>query len=140
MSQLVDSTATSQFERLPPHSIEAEMALLGSMMLDKDVVGTAVQLVERDAFFQPDHQIIFDVVVSLFDKNHPITAMTVREELLKRQHLEEIGGTAYLGAILNIVADASQGGHYAGIVREKFMLRQLIAASNDILREAYGPH
>ncbi len=64
----------------------------------------------------------------------------VREELIKRQLLEEVGGAAYLAAILNSVPDASQGTHYAGIVREKAMLRQLIAASNEILRDAYGPH
>jgi replicative DNA helicase len=140
MSQLLDSAAASQLERLPPHSIEAEMSLLGSMMLDKEIVGVAVQVVERDAFFQPDHQIIFEVLVGLFERNQPITAMTVREELLKLQRLEEIGGTPYLMSILGIVADASQGAHFAEIVREKFMLRQLIAASNDILRDAHGPH
>jgi replicative DNA helicase len=140
MSQLIDSSVASQFDRLPPHSIEAEMCLLGSMMLDKESIGNAVQIVERDAFFQPDHQIIFDVLVKLFEQNRPISAMAVREELLKRQRLEEIGGTAYLGAILGTVADASQGAHFAGVVREKYMLRQLIAASNDILRAAYGPH
>ena len=140
MSQLIDSTAASQFDRLPPHSIEAEMCLLGSMMLDKENVGNAVQIVERDSFFQPDHQIIYDTLVKLFEQNRPISASAVREELLKKQQLDEIGGTSYLAAILGTVADASQGSHYAGIVREKALLRQLIAASNDILRDAYGPH
>jgi replicative DNA helicase len=140
MSQLVDSPIATQFDRLPPHSIEAEMCLLASMMLDKDVVGAVVQIVERDAFFQPDHQIIYDILVKLFEQNRPISAMMAREELLKRQLLEEVGGTAYLAAILNSVPDAAHGAHYAGIVREKYMLRQLIAASNEILRDAYGPH
>jgi len=140
MSQLLDSAAASELQRLPPHSMEAEMCLLGSMMLDKEIVGISVGLVERDSFFQPDHQIIYDILIKLFEHNRPITAMSVREELLKRQLLEEVGGTAYLSSILNTVADASQGAHYAGIVREKYMLRQLIAASNEILREAYGPH
>jgi replicative DNA helicase len=140
MSQLIDSATASQFERLPPHSIEAEMCLLAAMMLDKETVGTVLQIIDRDAFFQPDHQIIYDIVLKLFEQNRPITAVMVREELVKRQLLEEVGGTAYLGAILNSVPDASQGTHYAGIVREKHLLRQLIAASNDILRDAYGPH
>src|SRR5438067_725015 len=118
MSQLVESISR-QFDKLPPHSIEAEMCLLASMMLDKEMVGSVVQIVDRDAFFQADHQIIFDVLVKLY---------------------EEIGGTQYLAAILSQVPSAAHGAHYAGIVREKALLRQLIAASNEILRDAYAPH
>jgi replicative DNA helicase len=140
MSQLVDSSLAGQFDRLPPHSIEAEMCLLASMMLEKEMIGSAVQIVDRDAFYQADHQIIFDILVKLYEQNRPIDAVIVREELLKRQLLEEVGGTAYLGTILNSVPSSAHGAHYAGIVREKALLRQLIAASNDVLRDAYAPH
>jgi replicative DNA helicase len=139
MTQLAEALA-GQFDRLPPHSIEAEMCLLASMMLDKEMIGTAVQLVERDAFYQADHQIIYDVLIKLFEQNRPVDAVIVHDELRKRQLLDEIGGSAYLGAILNSVPSAAHGAHYAGIIREKFMLRQLIAASSDILRDCYGPH
>ncbi len=140
MSQLIDSETARQFERLPPSSIEAEQCLLASMMLDKDVVGQAVQIVNGEAFYQADHQILFDIVVKLYEQNRPIDAVIVREELIKRQLLEEIGGAAYLGQLLGMVPSAAHGAHYAGIVREKALLRQLIAASNDILRDAYAPH
>jgi replicative DNA helicase len=140
MSQLIDSSVARQFDRLPPHSIEAEMCLLGSMMLEKDIVGQAVALVDREAFYQADHQIIFDVLVKLYEMNRPIDAVILFEELLKRQLLEEVGGKGYIGQILNSVPSAAHGMHYAGIVREKAMLRQLIGASNDILRDAYAPH
>jgi replicative DNA helicase len=140
MSQLIDPSVARQFDRLPPHSIEAEMCLVASMMLDKEIVGQAVQIVDREAFYQADHQIIFDVLVKLYEQNRPIDAVIVREELVKRQLLEEVGGSAYLAAILNSVPSAAHGAHYAGIVREKALLRQLIAASNDILRDAYAPH
>lgn len=136
MSQLFES-ASAQFDRLPPHSIEAEMCLLASMMLDKEIAAQTVTLVDRDAFFQADHQIIFDVVKKLYDQDRPIDAVIVREELARRNLLEEVGGTAYLGQILNTVPSAAHGVHYAHIVREKAMLRQLIAASNDILRDVY---
>jgi len=89
MSQLLDSAAASQLERMPPHSIEAEMCLLAAMMLDKDVVGQSISLIDRDAFFQPDHQIIYDVLIKLFEQNRPITAVMAREELNKKQLLEE---------------------------------------------------
>ena len=140
MSQLIDSSVTKQFDKLPPHAIDAEMCLLGAMMLDKEMVGQVVQIVDRDAFFQADHQIIFDVLVKLYEQNRSIDAVILREELIKRQLLEEVGGIQYLAEILNRVPSAAHGAHYAGIVREKALLRQLIAASNDILRDAYAPH
>ena len=139
MDQLIEPIAR-QFDRLPPHSIDAEMCLLASMMLDKEMIGLAVQIIDRDSYFQADHQIIHDVLIKLYDQNRPIDAIIVRDELAKRQLLEEVGGSPYLGEILNKVPSAAHGEHYAKIVREKALLRQLIAASNDILRDAYAPH
>src|SRR5260221_11654729 len=139
MTQIADTLA-GQFDRLPPHSIEAEMCLLASMMLDKEMVGQVVQIVDRDAFYQADHQILYDMLVKLYEQNRPIDAVILREELAKRQLLEEVGGTAYLAQILSSVPSSAHGAHYASIVREKALLRQLIAASNDILRDAYAPH
>ncbi|HEY7090035.1 MAG TPA: replicative DNA helicase [Tepidisphaeraceae bacterium] len=140
MSQLIDPQLASQFDRLPPSSIDAEQCLLASMMLDKEAIGQCIQIVERDSFYQTDHQIIFDILIKLYEQNRPIDAVIVREELLKRQLLEEVGGAAYLGQLLGMVPSAAHAQHYAGIVREKSLLRQLIAASNDILRDAYSPH
>jgi replicative DNA helicase len=139
VSQLVESLS-GQFDRLPPQSIEGEMCLIASMMLDREMIGQVVQIVERDFFYQADHQIIYDVLVKLYEQNRPVDSVILREELKKRGLLEEIGGTAYLGQILNTVPSSAHGAHYAEIVREKAMLRQLIAASNDILRDAYAPH
>src|SRR5688572_10770055 len=116
------------------------MCLLASMMLDKEMIGQVVQIIDREAFYQADHQIIFDVLVKLYEQNRPVDAVILRDELKKRQLFEEVGGSEYLAAILNTVPSAAHGVHYAGIVREKGTLRQLIAASNDILRDAYAPH
>lgn len=142
MSQLFDSSVVRQFDKLPPHSIDAEMCLLASMMLDstRDVIGQVVQIIDREAFYLADNQILYDILVRLYEQNRPIDAVIVREELIKRQLLEEVGGSEYLAKILNTVPSAAHGVHYAGIVREKSLLRQLIAASNDILRDAYSPH
>jgi len=140
LSQLMESSVSGGFDRLPPHSIESEMCLLASMMLDKEMVGQVVQIVDRDAFYQADHQIIYDVLVKLYEQNRPIDAVILREELIKRGLFEEVGGREYLAAILGSVPSAAHGAHYAGIVREKGTLRQLISASNEILRDAYAPH
>src|SRR6059058_2277350 len=118
MSQIADALA-GQFDRLPPPSIESEMCLLASMLLDKEMVGQIVQLIDREAFFQADHQIIYDLIVKLYEQNRPIDALIVREELSKRQLLEEVGGVAYLAQIVSSVPSAAHGAHYAGIVREK---------------------
>ncbi len=139
MTQLIDSSV-AQFDKLPPHSIEAEMCLLASMMLDKEMVGRAVELIDRESFYLADHQIIYDTMVRLYEQNRPIDALILREELIKRQLYEEVGGREYLKAILNTVPSAAHGPHYASIVREKALLRQLIGASNEILRDAYAPH
>ena len=100
MTQLVDPAVARQFERLPPHAIEAEMSVLASMMLDKEMIGEVVQRIDREAFFQADHQVIFDVLLKMYEQNRPVDAVLLREELAKRQLLEEVGGNAYLGAIL----------------------------------------
>jgi replicative DNA helicase len=140
MSHLMDSSIARQFERLPPHSIEAEMCLLASMMLDKEMIGQVVQIVDREGFYQADHQILFDILVKLYEQNRPVDTIILRDELMKRQLLDEIGGTAYLAQLLSTVPSSAHGAYYAGIVREKHLLRQLIGASNDILRDAYAPH
>jgi replicative DNA helicase len=140
MSQLIDSDVAGQFDRLPPHSIKAEMCLLASLMLDREMVGQVVSLIDRDSFYQADHQIIYDVIVKLYEQNRPIDTVILYEELNKRGLLEEIGGSGYLAQMLGSVPSAAHGAHYAGIVREKALLRQLIGASNDILRDAYLPH
>jgi DnaB helicase-like protein len=71
MSQLIDPSIARQFDKLPPHSIEAEMCLLASMMLDKEVVGNVVRIVDRDAFYQADHQILYDILLKLYEQNRP---------------------------------------------------------------------
>jgi replicative DNA helicase len=140
MSQLIDSGLARQFDRLPPYSIESEMCLLASMMLEKEMIGEVIRVVDRDSFYQADHQVIFDALVGLYEMNRPIDSVILFEELGKRQLLEGVGGTAYIAQILNTVPSAAHGMHYARIVREKAMIRQLIAASNDILRDAYAPY
>src|SRR2546423_14751666 len=111
MSQLADSLS-GQFDRLPPQAIEAEMCLIASMMLDKEVVGQVVQIVDREAFYQADHQILFDILVKLYEQNRAIDAIIVREELAKRQLLEEVGGTAYLAQILNFLPSPAHSSPY----------------------------
>ena len=138
--QIGQSLDQKLFDKLPPHSLPAEQCLIASMLLDKELVGQVLSVVERDAFYLADHQILYAVIRALYEENRPIDAVILREELIKRGQLDEIGGTAYLAEILNTVPSAANGMQYAGVVRDKFMLRTLISASNEALREAYAPH
>src|SRR5206468_5720663 len=113
MSQLIDQSLSGQFDRLPPSSIEAERCLIASMMLDKEMIGSVVQIIDREAFYQADHQILWDILVKLYEQNRAIDAVIVQDELKKRQLLEEVGGTPYLAQILSSVPSAAHGAHYA---------------------------
>lgn len=134
------SDPSTQFDKLPPHSIVAEQCLIASMMLDKELVGQVLAKVDREAFYLADHAIIYNIILALYEANRPIDAVILREELSKRGQLDEIGGTAYLAEVLNTVPSAANGMAYADTVRDKYLLRTLITASNDALREAYAPH
>src|SRR5690242_4654755 len=111
----------SQFSRLPPHSIESEMCVIGSLMLagdNRELVAAVRAVVTADDFFQADHAILFGVICDLHDRAKPVDAMTVRAELDRRQLTEEIGGLEYLAAILSSVPHYANGPQYAATVRE----------------------
>ena len=129
-----------QFSQLPPHSIPSEMCVLASMMIDPQAITEVRAIITRDAFYQPDHQILWDTIVRLTDSGRPVDAVLLREELLRTGRLEEIGGSPYLGQILDSVPSSAHAVHYAGIVREKHLWRQCIQSANDLLRAAYGTH
>ena len=129
-----------EFGKLPPHSVEAEMCLLASMMLDKEVVGDVAPLITADGFYLPEHALVFEIVIELYNIGRAIDTVIVRDELVKRDKLEEVGGASFLADILGSVPSAAHAKHYAEIVRDKAILRQLITASNSVLQEAYGTH
>lgn len=136
---LVDPDIARQFDRLPPHSIDAEICVLAAMMLDKNIAQAITKLIDRDDFFQTDHQVIYDVLVQLYRKSSPVDGLLVREELARKHLLEEVGGNDYLGKIFNTLPSAAHGEYYATIVRDKAILRRMISESNDAIRAAYGP-
>ena len=129
------------FDRLPPHSIDAEKCLIASLMLcDSPVVfATVKSLVKGGDFFQADHQIIFDELMRMQSAGVAIDAVTLVNALDARKLLDEIGGRAYVGEILQSIPSPAHFEHYAKIVREKALLRAAIAIANDLLRDAYLP-
>ena len=126
-----------EIDRIPPHDLAAEKAVLGSMLIDKDAVGKAVELLKPDDFYRGVHQEIFAVMVDLFARNEPVDVLTVATELSRKNKLEEVGGNVYLTALGNSVPSAANVEYHARIVLEKSLYRKLIAISTSIISDAY---
>ncbi len=114
------------------------MSVLGSMLLDNECAGDVIQLLQPDNFYSKANQTIYHILVELFDARRNVDLVILREVLTKRGLLDEVGGLAYLTGVIESVPSAANVEHYAGIVREKAVLRRLIGASNQIQKDAYG--
>jgi replicative DNA helicase len=128
------------YARSMPESLAAEAAVLGSMIIDPECISDVVELLKTEAFYRVEHQMIFDALVSLYEKNkgQAIDAVLLRDELEKRRQLEEIGGVGYIAKILESVPSSANVMYYASIVKDKQLLRELIAAAGEILNDAFG--
>ena len=126
--------------RSMPESLSAEAAVLGSMMIDPECIGHVVEVLERDAFYRIEHRLIFDALIGLYEKNKGvgIDAVLLRDELVKRHQLEEVGGVAYIAKILDSVPSSANVSYYSGVVKDKLLLRELISAAGEILEDAYS--
>jgi replicative DNA helicase len=124
--------------RTMPESLEAEAAVLGSMMLDPECIGDVVQKIRTDAFYRLEHQMMFDAIVALWEKkDNNFDLVLLRDELKKRGQLEEIGGPEYLAKIAEAVPSSANVEHYVQIIKEKQMLRELIAAAGEVMTDAF---
>ncbi len=127
-------------DRVPPHDIDAEMSLLGSMMLDREAIGAILPIIpahDAQRFYQPAHQELFKVLCDLYDQNKPIDLVVVKDELLRRNGMEKVGGEAYMIDLVQSVGSWVNAEHYARIVRDKSMLRDLISCAGHIINDAY---
>ena len=129
---------TQARDKLPPQNIEAEMSLLGGLMLDKEAILKVADLVEPRDFYKPIHKTIYDVMLDLFAKNDPIDLLSVSGRLKEKGKIEEVGGHAYLTQLINTVPTAAHVLSYAKTVQNKRILRDLISASYDIGEMGYN--
>lgn len=123
--------------RIPPHSIEAEESILGSMIIDKTAINTAVEIIRPEDFYKELNGEIFQAISDLFNKNEPVDLITLQEELRRRDSLERVGGVSYLANLSGGVATTANTEYYCKIVDEKSTLRKLIRSSNDTIAHAY---
>ena len=123
--------------KTPPQSLESERALLGAIMLNKNAIYDAIDIVSPDAFYANKHSDIFEAMLALFSKGEPIDIVTLSEKLKEQKKLEAIGGRAYLTELLNAAPSASNAAHYAQNIKTKHILRSLIEASAHINELAF---
>ncbi len=124
-------------DKIPPQNIEAEMATLGSMLIDEKVIAEILELVDENSFYKNEHKTIFSCIVSLFDVRKKIDTLTVAEYLSKKKLLEKIGGASYLTTLTDFVPTSANATHYASIVKEKSILRSLINSATEIVSSVY---
>jgi replicative DNA helicase len=122
----------------PPAAPEIEASVLGAMMIEKEAVAKAVELLTPTVFYVKAHQLIFDAMVALFEAGEAIDTVTVYEELKKREQTDEVGGAVYLSKISQNISSAANIEYHAKILLEKEILRGLISSSHEIAKAAYS--
>lgn len=128
-----------QMLRLPPQQVEAEQAVLGAMLISEDAVNEALELLEADDFYRAAHQSIYRAMREVYDAGHPIDVVTVAAALRTRDDaLEQVGGADYLADLAAAMPTALHVNQYAQIVREKALMRRIIATATDIAEEGYS--
>ena len=136
--ELEANVRAAGFDRLPPQDLNAEMSVLGGMMLSKDAIADVFGMLHESDFYKPAHSLIFNAILELFGHDNPVDALTVSDELTKRGELGRIGGASYLAEVLGSVPTAANAGYYARIVHERAQLRKLIAAGTRIQQLGYA--
>src|SRR5450755_3466438 len=125
-------------ERTLPHNLEAERSVLGAILLHNDAFNLAAEVIDSRDFFRDAHRRIFDKMVKLSERGDAIDLVTHKEELSRSGDLDEVGGPAYITALVDGVPRSTNVEHYARIIKEKATLRNLIFSANKILATAYA--
>lgn len=123
--------------KLPPQAVDLEEAVLGAIMLEKDALAAIIDIIKPEAFYKEAHQIIFSAITRLFAKTEPIDILTVTNELKFTGELEAAGGPFYIAQLTNRVASAANTEFHTRIIIQKFIQRELIRISSEIIRDAY---
>lgn len=132
-------TASAQdIHRAPPHSIEAEQGVLGSMLISpRDTIAECVERINEEYFYIPAHQTIYEVLVDLWNTGQAIDLITFTQVLRDRNLLDTVGGASFVTSLFTFVPTAANVGYYLDIVRDKYILRQIIATSTESVRRAF---
>ncbi|MFC1738521.1 replicative DNA helicase [Planctomycetota bacterium] len=131
---------SAALSRSMPESLASEAAVLGSMIIDPASIADVIELLDTASFYRIEHQLIFEAIIALYEKNKGdvLDAVLLRDELEKRNKLEETGGVEYLSRIMESVPSSANVIYYAGIVKNKHLLREIIQTATEIVDDAYS--
>src|SRR5262245_49247994 len=125
-------------DKTPPQANEAEMAVLGAMLIEREAQAKVLDVLDEHSFYKPAHQHIFRVIAELFAEGSPVDMVTVGESLKNQKLLTDIGGSSYLTDLAQLLPTAANVEHYARIVRDKAILRRLIQTCTKIVTTAFS--
>ncbi|MFR8103553.1 MAG: replicative DNA helicase [Clostridia bacterium] len=128
-----------ELTKIPPSDIEAEQAVLGSMLTDKDAVISAIEVLKPEDFYREDNKAIYEAILSLYNRAEPVDIITLKSELATQGKLEQVGGLEYLAELPEKVPTTANVEKYIKIVEEKAILRNLIKTANEIISLGYDP-
>lgn len=123
--------------RIPPHSLDAEKSVLGSLLIDRDVVVEVVEILRPEMFYSDNNGLIFDCMMRLYENRDPIDAVTVSQKLKEDKNLERVGGRAYLSELSDSVPSSANAAKYASIIKDGYIKRMLITASGQLTNLAF---
>ena len=124
-------------DRLPPQNLDAEMSVLGAMLLDKEAIAQAIESIGPDSFYKEANAKVYSAVIQLYDTNQPVDIVTITEYLKKQKELESVGGAGYISMLLDAIPSAANVSHYLKIVQEKAILRRLIITGSQLVNRCY---
>jgi replicative DNA helicase len=124
-------------ERVPPHNKDAEVAVLGGMLLDSEALSHVIEIVQKDFFYVPAHELIFSHICELFNKSQPVDTLSLSDSLRNAGVLEQTGGTSYLLSLVNSIPTTANIVYYARIIERNAILRKLIRAGTEIVALGY---
>ena len=125
--------------KIPPNDVEAEQAVIGSMLTDRDAVISAIEVLKEEDFYREDNKTIYEAILNLYNKSEPIDIITLKAELTSMGMFDKIGGLEYIVGLPEKVPTTANVEKYISIVKEKSELRRLINAANEIIEQGYDP-
>ncbi|MBE9483385.1 MAG: replicative DNA helicase, partial [Bacteroidetes bacterium] len=123
--------------RVPPQAVDLEEAVLGAIMLEKDALTAIIDILKPESFYKEAHRIIYNAIVELFNKSQPVDILTVISQLKSSGELDLIGGAFYISQLTNRVASSANVEYHARIILQKFIQRELIRVSSEIIKDAF---
>lgn len=135
---MVQGMADMAFDRTPPQNVEAEISVLGGMLINKDAIADVVEIIHEQDFYRPQHALIFHTILDLFAKGEPADAITVSAELSRQGKLEQVGGLPYLHTLVSSVPTSANAAYYAKLVLDQAKLRALVEAGTKIVQLGYN--